>query len=180
MAIPAHADDGCSGDTARGQRHDQAKPEQRQNGGGGEQVAGGHQRGRTGRDDAGVLQGENAEKQTDSRGDAHLQAERDGVDDPAPHGRQAQRHEQESGNEDRPERHLPPIAQLEDDDVAEERVETHPRGERHGVVGVEPHDEGAERGREAGRDEDGVERHARIGENLRVNEGDVGHRQKCR
>ncbi len=62
----------------------------------------------------------------------------------------------------------------------EEGVQPHARRHRDRPVGVERHDRRAERRGEAGRDEHRALVHAGRGEDLRVDEDDVGHRQERR
>src|SRR6516165_2250648 len=53
-------------------------------------------------------------------------------------------------------------------------------GERDGIIGVERHHQGRDRGRDAGRDEHRALVHARIAEDLRVDEDDVDHGEESR
>jgi hypothetical protein len=46
------------------------------------------------------------------------------------------------------------------------------------IVGVQAHDDGAQRRREAGRNEDRIFWHAGVAEDGRVDENDISHRQE--
>ena len=70
------------------------------------------------------------------------------------------------------------MAKLQDDGVGEEGVEPHARRESNRQVGEKAHDEAADGGSETGGDEDGAVIHAGFGEDVGVDEDDVGHRQK--
>ena len=70
------------------------------------------------------------------------------------------------------------MAKLQDDGVGEEGVEPHARRESNRQVGEKAHDEAADGGSETGGDEDSAVIHAGFGEDVGVDEDDVGHRQK--
>jgi hypothetical protein len=66
------------------------------------------------------------------------------------------------------------------DRVSEVGVERHPRCERDGIVGIQPHDERDGSRRNAGSEEHALGRHARLRENLRVHDDDTGHgHERC-
>jgi hypothetical protein len=75
---------------------------------------------------------------------------------------------------------LPAVFVGQHDGEREERIEPHARRERDGIIGVERHHQGRDRGRDAGRDEDRALVHARIAEDLRVDEDDVDHGEESR
>src|SRR5262249_48646472 len=56
----------------------------------------------------------------------------------------------------------------------------HARRERDRIIGIERHHQGRDRGRDAGRDEHRALVHARIAEDLRVDEDDVDHGEEGR
>ena len=101
---------------------------------------------------------------------------RDAVDDPLAHRRDADRKEQHAGGEHGGERRLPRNAQALHHRVGEVGVEPHAGRHGDGEVGVEPHQRRAERRGEAGGDEHRAPVHAGLGEDRRVDEGDVDHR----
>src|SRR5262249_51110922 len=71
------------------------------------------------------------------------------------------------------ERLLPGVFVAEHHGEREERIEPHARRERDGIIGVERHHQGRDCGRDAGRDEHRALVHARIAEDLRVDEDDI-------
>ena len=92
---------------------------------------------------------------------------------PASHRQYAENQEQHTRDEDRAERDLPCVAQTEDHTVGEERVESHAWRQRNRVVGVQPHHQSAERSGQTSGNEHRVERHASLGEDLRVDKAIV-------
>ena len=124
------------------------------------------------------MQADQREEQADSCGDAELEIEWDGVDQPFAQRREGDQKEQEAGEKHDTERELPIAAELRHHGEGEIGVEPHAGRERDGVVGVEPHDGGRERGGKAGRDEHGAVVHAGLLQDRRVDEHDVGHGQE--
>ena len=104
-----------------------------------------------------------------------LERSRDGVDEPFPDRQHGQRDEDDAGKEHRAEGGLPGVPHAEDDPVGEECVLPHARRQSDRVVREQAHEQGAEGGRDTGRDEDGTGVHARIGKDGRVDDHDVGH-----
>ena len=133
------------------------------------------QGGRVRRHEAGVLQADQREEQADAGGDAELEIERYGVDQPFADRRDRDQQEQGAGEEHDAKRELPIAAELGHHGEGEIGVEPHAGGKRDGVVGVEPHDGGRERRGEAGGDEHRAMIHAGLLEDRRVDEHDVGH-----
>ena len=178
-----HAGDRCRKDAdqdrarnASGiERPHQDEPERGQQHGRRFEVAECHQRCRVRLDDARALQPDDRQEQADARGDRHLEAPRDRVDHPFADGREAHDQEQDAREEHGAECRLPAVAEPLDDAVGEVCVEAHARRERHGVVGVEPHECGGESRGEAGGDEGGPPVHPCVRKDRRVDEDDVGH-----
>ena len=76
------------------------------------------------------------------------------------------------------ERSAPRNVHAQANGISEVGIQRHSRSERDGIVGVNPHDQGANRGREARGKNHAVDRHPRLGQDLRVDDDDVGHRQE--
>ena len=128
-----------------------------------------------GGDEAGILQADQREEQAYACGNAELEIERYGVDQPFAYRRHRDQQEQRAGEEHDAKRELPIAAELRHHGEGEIGVEPHAGGKRDGVVGVEPHDGGRERRGEAGGDEHRAMIHAGLLEDRRVDEHDVGH-----
>jgi hypothetical protein len=62
--------------------------------------------------------------------------------------------------------------------VGEIRVQRHAWGQRDGIVGVQPHDQSCDRGRQARCKHDAIGWHSRLCQNLRVDHDDVRHGYK--
>ena len=144
------------------------------------EIAEADQRGRIVDDDAGILQRDDTEEQTDTGGDGATQRMRDAGDQPASDAGDGEDHEDDARDEDRAQRLLPGKAERRHHREGEEGVEPHARRHADGPVGDQRHHRRAERGRDAGGHEDRVAVHAGGGQDLGVDEDDVGHRQKCR
>ena len=86
--------------------------------------------------------------------------------------------EDDAGEEDGAEGGLPGDAHALDDGVGEVGVEAHAGREGERVVGERSHEDAAEGRAEAGGGGDGGEGHAGFGEDGRVHEDDVGHRDE--
>ncbi|MCY1520690.1 hypothetical protein D9M68_554730 [compost metagenome] len=148
---------------------------------GGEQRAGAgevaqvHQGGGTGDHDAGGLQADQPEEQPDPGAHGEAQAHRNAVEQPFAHPREGQDHEGDAGDEHRAQRDLPAVVHGLDHGVGEEGVEAHARCKPHRPVGVQPHEEAAQRRGQAGGDEGGAVVDAGVGHDVRVDEDDVGH-----
>ena len=135
----------------------------------------GQQGGRAVDDDAGSLQTDQAEEQADPGAHGEAQAHRDAVEQPFADFRQAHDHEQHAGDEHGAEGDLPAITHFTDDGVGEEGVQAHARCQADRPVGVQPHQEAAQRRTDAGGDECGAVIDAGGGHDVGVDENDVGH-----
>jgi len=138
--------------------------------------------GRVVHDDAGVLEPDEGDEEPDAGADRGLEIRRDRLDDRLPYPGQGDEQGEAPGEEHRAHGDLPGEAHPLAQPVGEESVEAHPGGEGEGIVREEPHDEGGERGGEAGRHHHGAEVHAgpRVwpGERQGVHDDDVGHRDE--
>src|SRR5471030_17676 len=142
------------------------------------QVAQLHQRGRTGDDDAGAFQRDQRQEQSYADGDGGAQRRRYAVDDQLAQLQHADQDEQTAGDEYGAQRGLPRYVHAQHDGVGEVSVKAHAGRHRDRVVGVDAHDHRAQRGGQAGGDEDRVARHAGVAEYGGIDEDDVGHRQE--
>ena len=174
------ADDHAAQHPAVLERHDQREAQRRHHDRPALEVAVLHQRRRIADHDAGVLERDQRQEQADAGGDRHLERLRDGVDDPFADRQHADDEEDDAGDEDAAQRHLPGKLHAADHGEGEVGVEPHARRQRDRVVGQERHQQAADRRGDAGRDEHGAERHAGFAEDVRVDEDDVGHGQEGR
>ena len=175
-----HADDQGAAHPAGDERGDQHEADQRGRGPERGQVAEGHERGRVIGHDARVLHGDERDEESDARGNAEFEVARNGVDQPLADRDDAQNQKHDARQEHRAECDLPRVAHAEHDGVREKGVLTHAGRNGDGIVGGPTHDEGARGRYQAGRDEDPAEVHARVGQNGRVDDRDVGHGEKRR
>ena len=83
-----------------------------------------------------------------------------------------------AGKENYAQRRPPRNVHAQTNRVREVGIERHSRSERDGIVGVNPHHQGRDCGRKAGRENHAIDRHPRLSENLRIYHDDVGHRQE--
>ena len=170
-------DDDRTGNRAAFERHHDQKPGRREQCRRCLQIAERDESFRIRGDDPGILQRDDPEKEADPGRDRHLLRARDGIDDPRPDRGHADDQEQDAGQEHRAERHLPGVMQSLDDAVGEIGVHPHARRQRQRIIGEQRHQQGGEGGGEARRDENRAAIHPRIGQDQRVDEDDVGHRQ---
>ena len=175
-----HADQHGAGHAAAVERDHQRKAGQREQRAGLAQRAERDQRRRAADDETGVAQRDEREEQPDAGGDAELQRARHRVDQPFAHRQQAQYHKGDTGDEHAAERGLPARAVALHDDEGEEGVQAHAGRERHRIVREQPHRQRAECCRQARGDEHRAEIHVGLGQDRRVQEHDVGHRQERR
>lgn len=133
------------------------------------------QGGRAVDDNASGFQTNQPEEQADASAHRKAQADRDAVEQPFANPREGQDHEQHTGNEYRTERGFPVVAHGADHGVSEESVEAHARCQAHRPVGVQAHQQAAERGGDAGGDEGCTVIDPGIGHDVRVDEDDVSH-----
>ena len=103
--------------------------------------------------------------------------QRDRIDNPGADARQTEDQKQDTGDENRAERHLPAVVQPFYDAIGEIGVHPHARRERQRIIREERHQHSREGGGETGRDKDGAAIHPRAAQDQRVDEHDVGHRQ---
>ena len=100
------------------------------------------------------------------------------MDDPFTDLEDRQPEEDQAGEEHRTQRGLPGVTHGQHHGVGEEGVQAHARCQRDRVVGDQTHDRRADGCRQAGGDEHRAVVHAGLGEDARVDEEDVGHRQE--
>ena len=160
------------------QCHDQDEAQQAQQRCRHVEIAERHQRGRMVDDDAGILERDDAEEQSDAGADRVFQVSRDRVDDVFAQSRHRQEEEQHAGQKHRAERLLPRVFVCQHHGEGEERVQSHAGRERDRIIRVQPHHDAAHRRGDAGGDEYGALVHSRLRENARIDEDDVGHRQE--
>ncbi|MNS65242.1 hypothetical protein D3C72_983970 [compost metagenome] len=142
------------------------------------QIADGDQGGRAGRDDAGVLQRDDRQEQSDARRDRAPDRMRNALDDHLPDAEQRDQQEQAAGDEHRTERRFPRQTHALDHRIGEVGVEAHARRHCDRIIRKEPHDQRADGCGHAGGDEHRVLRHAGIAKNARIDEDDVRHGQE--
>ena len=130
--------------------------------------------------DLGLLERDDAEKEPDAGGDRQFEILRDRVDDVFADVEDGNEEEEHPRAEHAGKGLLPCVFVSEHYGEREERIEPHARRERDGIIGVERHHQGRDRGRDAGRDEHCALVHARIAEDLRVDEDDVDHGEESR
>ncbi|MNC30366.1 hypothetical protein D3C75_786480 [compost metagenome] len=126
-------------------------------------------------DDACGLQADQPEKQSDAGPHGMAQADRDAVEQPFAHFRQGQEHEQHTRDEYCAQCRFPVVAHGADHGVGEEGVKPHARRQAHRPVGVQAHQQAAQRGGDAGGDECRAVIDAGVGHDVGVDEDDVGH-----
>jgi len=131
-------------------------------------------------DDLGLLERDDAEKEPDSGGDRQFEILGDRVDDVFADPEDRNQEEDDPGAEHGGERLLPAVFVAEHYRERKEGIEPHARRERDGIIGIERHHQGRDRGGDAGRDEHRALIHARVTKNLRVHEHDVDHGQERR
>ena len=131
-----------------------------------------------GNDDTGVAESDEGDEEADASSYCGVELMRDGSYETLAKAGEGQDEEDDSGEEDGSEGRLPGDAHAFDDGVGEVGVETHSRCEGEGVVGERAHEDAAEGRAEAGGGGDGGEGHAGFGEDGRVHEDDVGHRDE--
>jgi len=109
-----------------------------------------------------------------------LQAVRYAVDDLLTYPRYCQHEEENTREEHYPERSPPRNVHVQANGVGELGIERHARCQCDGIVCIKPHHQSGNRGGEAGRENDAIDGHSCLGEDLRVYDDDVRHRQKSR
>ena len=109
-----------------------------------------------------------------------LQAIGHAVDDLFADASNSENKKQNAGEENHAQRGAPRDVHAQAHRICEVGVERHSRRERDGIVGVKAHDQGADRGGQARGENHAFDRHPSLGENLRVDDDDVSHRQESR
>lgn len=112
--------------------------------------------------------------------DGGLQGRRNGINDLLADRRDGDRQEDQAGDEHDRQTLLPGVAHFGADGVGEERIQTHAGSLRKGNVRHEGGQEAADGGGDAGGQHDGGLIHARLGQEVGVDEDDVSHREERR
>jgi hypothetical protein len=131
-----------------------------------------------GDDDAGVAESDEGDEEADASADGCMELVRDGCDEALADASYSENEEDDAGEKDGSEGGLPGDAHAFDDGVGEVGIEAHAGSEGEWVVGGCSHENAAEGRAEAGCGGDGGEWHAGFGEDGRVDEDDVGHRDE--
>jgi hypothetical protein len=173
-----NADQYGAGDPACLQADDQEETEDRQQRRRLGQVTEGHLGSRIADHDTGLLQRNQRQEQADAGSNRRAQLQGDAVDDPFANPEHRQHEEQARREEHRTQRHLPGMTHAQHHGVGEKDVQTHARRQSDRVVGDQPHDRRADGRGQAGGDEHRALVHARLAEDARVDEEDVGHGQE--
>jgi hypothetical protein len=119
-------------------------------------------------------------EQADTCGSPVLKAVGDAIDDLLAYVGQRKEKEEEAGEKDNAERGLPWNAASNDDGISEVRVEGHARSKGDRVICPDTHDERGNRSRNAGGEENALDRHACFGEDSRIDDDHIGHRHERR
>ena len=125
-----------------------------------------------------VSQSDECDEKPNSGRGGMLQAIGHAVDDLFAHAGDREHKEYNPGKENDAERGSPGNVHVQANGVSEVGVERHSRGKRDGIVGVNAHDQRANRRREASGKNHAFDRHPCLGQNLRVDDDDVRHRQE--
>ena len=157
---------------------DEEEAEECEGGGGCADVAEGDYGGGAGDDDAGVAESDEGDEEADASTDGGVELVWDGSYETLAKAGEGEDEEDDSGEEDGAEGRLPGDAHAFDDGVGEVGVKAHAGCEGEGIVGECAHEDAAEGRAEAGGGGDGGEGHAGFGEDGRVHEDDVGHRDE--
>ena len=138
-----------------------------------------------------ILQTDEGNEQADPSRNRIFQTRADCVEDQFPQPDHRKDQEQDTGNKDGPQRHLPAIRKAcrrgrWNCREYEEKILPHPRRLRNRIVGIQCHDGRSQRRRETSGGRHRAEIHARgmikhrPGQYGRLDKDDVGHRQKSR
>ena len=128
--------------------------------------------------DAGALEADEGDEETDARADGATEHKRNGLDNLLAHAREGEQHEDDALNEDGRQSELPGVAHRDAHGEGEEGVQAHAGSQRERQLGVEGHDGGGHNGGDAGGGEHGALIHAGGGENAGVHGQNVGHREE--
>ena len=107
-----------------------------------------------------------------------LQAIRHAVDDLFADARNSEHEENNAGKENYAQRSAPGNVHAQANGIGKVGVERHSRRERNGIVGVKAHHQRADRGGKASGENHALDRHPRLGQDLRIDDDDVSHRQE--
>ncbi len=136
-------------------------------------------RSRVGHHEFRVPEADECDEEADSGRGRMLEAIRHPVDDLFAEPGDGEHEEHNPGEKNHAERSAPRNVHAQANVISEVGIERHSGSERNRIVGVQPHHQGADRGGEAGGKNHALDRHARLGQDLRVDDDDVGHRQEC-
>ena len=125
-----------------------------------------------------VPQSDEGDEEADSGGGGMLQAIGHAVDDLLANARDGEQKKDHAGKENHAQRGSPGNVHAQANRVGEVGVERHSRRERDGIVGVKSHHQRGDRGGKASCEDHALERHSRLGQDLRIHHDDVGHRQE--
>ena len=125
-----------------------------------------------------IPQPDESDEKTDPGRGGMLQAIRHAVDDLFADARDREHEENNAREENYAERSAPRNVHAQANGISEVGIERHSGRERDGIVGVKAHDQRADRGREASGKNHALDRHPRLGQDLRIDDDDVGHRQE--
>lgn len=139
-----------------------------------------HERRRVRYDKAGVLEADDREEKPDAGRNGGFEREGNGVHNGRAYPSQRKCEEEEPLDKYRGKSRLVGDAHPYDDGEREVGVQAHTRCEWKWVIGIERHDERSNGGGHGGGNRDVPRRHARLRENLRVDEQDVRHRKEGR
>lgn len=135
-------------------------------------------RGGAGDDDACVAESDEGDEEADASSDGGMKLMGDSGDETLAETGEGEGEKDDPGEEDSAESALPGNAHLEADGIGEVCVEAHAGCEGKGIVGECSHENAPEGRTEAGGGGDCGEGHAGFGEDGRVHEDDVGHRDE--
>ncbi len=142
------------------------------------EIAQAYKRGRIGHDEFRAAQSHKGDEHSDTAGGGVLQAFRDAVYDLFADACDGQEHKQDTGKKDGAQRHGPRHMHSEADRVGEIGVQRHSRGQCNGIIRIQAHHQRRDgRGKAGGKDH-AVWRHARLRQNLRIDDHNVGHREE--
>ena len=128
--------------------------------------------------DAGLIQTDEGEEQSDADGVAVTEGRGNGVDHPLPEAEKCHQNEENTSQEHGAESALPRVAEHVHDRERNESVFAHVRGDGERTVGIEAHQQRSEdRGQNSGR-ERGSRRYAGGRQDGGVDGHDVGHREE--
>ncbi len=119
-------------------------------------------------DDAGLVQSDEGEKQSDADGEAVAQRGGNGFHQPLAQSQHGEQNEGNSGEKDCAQRGLPANAQAQANSEGDECVFAHVRRDGEGAIGVQPHQQASANRRQNGR------RHRGTGGNARASSGSPG------